>query len=548
MPARPLWEASPGRGRRSPGPSSARAETRRWWSRWRLVRRVSVAGVPALRAASRDGAGAGTAGCAPVSASARVVSVRRCRAGCGVVGRRAGGRTRRVRRRCRRAPCPRVRCRRPRIRCPSGCRSCRCPVVLRSVVPVPVGAGGAASVVPVPVVPVVLRAGRVGAPWCRCAGGAVRRRASRWPRSPGRRAWRPAVRPAGGAALSVPAARGAPWARTEVSGSVLPAGGRRRGQVRVARQRRRQRRDGLEHPLLVDEPGVALLLAHARQRRRDGGQLLLGQVGLPLAEQELGPLQARAERPARPDRLRPLREEDLGDRPCGIARLRGPAAGGGPADTQRGDDDGDRRAAQRVPRREGLAGGTGAPARGADAGEQGDDRGGRRGRSVEAPPGPSPGSPSAPWSAGDARRGRDARCPASPDGARPWDGADRSRTVGGSRSGTALGDVVGLVRLRSIRRPARRPPRPRRPAIPVVGVRTSGWPPRPPDADGLVGGSRGHRPQVRSRSTVAATAGSVGGRVSGRGFGAGARRPCGEHGDERVVVRQGRPRLPGRRR
>ena len=56
------------------------------------------------------------------------------------------------------------------------------------------------------------------------------------------------------------------------------------------------------------------------------------------------------------------------------------------------------------------------------------------------------------------------------------------------------------------------------------------------DADGLVGGSRGHRPQVRSGTGSRDV--RVRGVRSGRGFGAGARRPRGEHGDERVVVRQ----------
>ena len=45
-------------------------------------------------------------------------------------------------------------------------------------------------------------------------------------------------------------------------------------------------------------------------------------LGLPVAEQELGTLQACADDLRGLDRLRPLREEDLGDRPCGIARLR----------------------------------------------------------------------------------------------------------------------------------------------------------------------------------------------------------------------------------
>ena len=61
-------------------------------------------------------------------------------------------------------------------------------------------------------------------------------------------------------------------------------------------------------------------------------------------------------------------------------RLVFPAAGDGPADTERGDDHGDGRAPQRVPRGQSPAGGTGAPVCGADAGDQGDDRGGGGGR------------------------------------------------------------------------------------------------------------------------------------------------------------------------
>ena len=104
-------------------------------------------------------------------------------------------------------------------------------------------------------------------PWYRCRRSLCRscRRSccpSSRPRtlSPGRRAWRPrAARPRPCRPRVGCPGRG-PRCRVR---SV--AGGRRRGRVRVARQRRRQRGDGLEHPLLVEEPGVAFLLAHARQ-------------------------------------------------------------------------------------------------------------------------------------------------------------------------------------------------------------------------------------------------------------------------------------------
>ena len=162
-------------------------------------------------------------------------------------------------------------------------------------------------VVPLPVV-LVRRAG--------AARGAVRRRA----RGPGRRVC--GRRGRGRRGLVLAGRAGGALGEDGGVGIGLPAGGRRRGQVRVARQRRRQRRDGLEHLLLVEEPAVAILLTHALQRRRDRGQHLLGLVGLPLAEQELGTLQARADDLRGLDRLRPLREEDLGDRPCGIARRR----------------------------------------------------------------------------------------------------------------------------------------------------------------------------------------------------------------------------------
>ena len=240
----------------------------------------------------------------------------------------------------------------------------------------------------------------------------------------------------GGAGLSLPVVRGAPWARTEVSGSVCWLG------VVVA-VRFGSLGSGSVSAATASSmccwsaswvwPSSSLTFGNAAAT---AASTCSGQLGLPLANQDPGPLQARADDLRGLDRPRPIREEDLGDRPCGIAWLCGPAASGGPADTQRGDDDGNGRAAQRVSRGQGLAGGTGASARGADA---------RRSRVATeaaaaaavrgAPPGPSPGSPSGPWSAGR-RSARDGRwCPDLPDGLGRGTRGPDSRTVGGSRSG-----------------------------------------------------------------------------------------------------------------
>ena len=184
------------------------------------------------------------------------------------------------------------------------------------------------------------------------------------PRRPGRQApWRPAVRLLPVSAFCVSAAGGAALGEDRRVGVGGPGRRGRRGEVRVGGHRRGQRHDGLEHPLLVDELVVALLLAHALQRRADGVELADGDVALPPPQRELGPLQPRGHDLCRLDRLRPLREEHLGDRPGGIARHRGAPAGGGPAEPQRDDDDGDRGAAQR----DAPAGATAQPAEDAGA-------------------------------------------------------------------------------------------------------------------------------------------------------------------------------------
>ena len=90
--------------------------------------------------------------------------------------------------------------------------------------------------------------------------------------------------------------------------------GRRGGEVRVV-ERRGQRHDGLEHPLLVDELGVAFLFTHDRQRGADGCELLGGEVGPPEAQRAVEPAPGPRTRPAPPRSMPPGRRRTPGRSP-----------------------------------------------------------------------------------------------------------------------------------------------------------------------------------------------------------------------------------------